>query len=175
MTVHAFVDESQRGSYLICAALVSPGDLASVRTELRALLLSGQRRLHFAQERTQRRRSLLTSMSKLPIQVRIYSSTAKEPVARARAIEALLFDLIALDGRRLVIERRETSQDGRERRQIATAVASGTAPPTISYDHMAGHEEPLLWVAVAWAYWARGEWRPRVQPLIEHVSDVDPR
>ena len=177
MTTHAFVDESQRGPYFVCAALIHPADLSSARTELRAMRLSGQRRLHFAKERPQRRRVLLKSMSRLPIRIRIYTSTDKEPVARTRAIQALLSDLIDLDGRRLVIERREASQDAREHRQIVAAIQAGKAPYELSYNHLASHEEPMLWVAdaVAWAYGAGREWRPRVEPLIEQVRNLNSR
>ena len=175
MTVHAFVDESQHGAYRICAALIDPVDLAPARTYLRAMLLPGQRRLHFAKERPQRRRALLTSMQRLPIRTRIYTSTDKEPVARTRAIQALLSDLVDLDGRRLVIERREASQDAREHLQIVAAIQAGKAPYELIYDHLAGHEEPMLWIAdaVAWAYAAGRKWRPRVKPLIEQVRDLD--
>lgn len=175
MTVQAFVDESQRGRYLICVVLIDPADLSSVRTELRAMLLPGQRRLHFAKERPQRRRELLASMRRLPIRTRIYTSTDKEPVARTRAIQAVLSDLVDLDGRRLIIERRETSQDAREHLQIVTAIQAGKAPAELIYDHLAGHEEPMLWVAdaVAWAYAAGRKWRPRVKSLIEQARDLD--
>ena len=175
MNLHAFVDESQRGSYLICAALVESRYLSGVRGDLRAMLLSGQRRLHFAQERPQRRRSLLAKMAGLPIRTRVYISTAREPIARQRCLAILLNELVALKGERIVIERREVSQDARERHQIAMAIQSGSAPSGLRYDHMSGSEEPLLWVAdaVAWAYGAGGEWGKRVGGLIELVHDAD--
>ena len=56
MSVHAVVDESQGGRYLICTALVEPQELAGARGGLRAIFLTGQRRLHLAQERPQQRR-----------------------------------------------------------------------------------------------------------------------
>lgn len=175
MNLHAFVDESQRGRYLVCAALVAPRDLVGVRRDLRAMLLPGQRRLHFAHERPQRRRSLLAKMAKLPISTRMYTSIEKEPVARRRCLAMLLRELMILKGERIVIERREVSQDARERRQMALAIQSGDAPAGLHYHHMGGHEEPLLWVAdaVAWAYGAGGEWRQRVSGLVELVRDAD--
>ena len=176
MTVQVFVDESRRKRvYLTCAVLVNPKDVAISRTELRGMLLSGQRRLHFTKEKPQRRRSLLVEMTKLPVRAWLYSSTAKEPQARQRCIAALLRDLTPINGERLVIEHREASQDAKEGRQIATAIRQGEAPADLSYDHLGGHEEPLLWIAdaVAWAYGAGGEWRRRVNGLIENVQDVD--
>ena len=175
MSVQAFVDESQRGPrYLMGAALIDPRDLAAARARLRAMLLPGQRRLHFNQERPPRRRSLLSAMSDLDVRVRLYVSTEKEEIARRLSMAYLLADLVAMRGQRVVIESRETSLDVRERRQIAMAVQAGDAPANLVYDHMRGHEEPLLWVAdaVAWAYGAHGEWRPRASGLIDHVRRV---
>ena len=104
----------------------------------------------------------------------MYSSMATEPVARAGALAALLEDLVELKGQRLVIESREMSQDATERRQIAAAIRAGKAPKALVYDHMRGHEEPMLWVAdaAAWAYGARGEWRSRVASLVDNVRDL---
>ena len=175
MSVHAFVDESERARYMICAAVISPDDLRAARRGLRGLLLPRQGRLHFVNESPQRRRALLDAMRELPIRTSLYISTEKEPIARRRAMEALLRDLLALGGQRLVIERREASQDERERRLIATAVQRGAAPADLSYSHLRARDEPLLWVAdaVAWAYGAGPQWRPRADPLIDHVKNVD--
>ena len=175
MSVHAFVDESQRARYTICAAVISPDDLRAARRGLRGLLLPRQGRLHFVNESPQRRRVLLDAMRELPVRTRLYISTEKEPIARQQAMEALLVDLLALGGQRLVIECREASQDERERRLMATAVQSGAAPADLSYSHLRARDEPLLWVAdaVAWAYGAGPQWRPRADSLIDHVQNVD--
>ena len=175
MSIQAFVDESQRERYIICAAFVSPNDLRAARRELRGMLLPRQSLLHFVRESPQRRRSLLDAMCELPIRTRLYTSAEKEPIARQRALEALLADLLALQGQRLVIECREVSQDDRERHLIAEAVRQSTAPAGLSYCHLRSREEPLLWVpdAVAWAYGADGEWRLRADTLIELIRDVD--
>lgn len=172
MSVQAFVDESQRGPrYLMGAALIDPRDLAAARARLRAMLLPGQRRLHFNQERPPRRRSLLSAMSDLDVRVRLYESTEKQETARQQVMASLLADLIDLECRRIVIEGRNYSQNDKERRAIAAAIRLGHAPEDLVYDHMRAHEEPLLWVAdaVAWAYGARGEWRPRIAGLVDHV------
>jgi hypothetical protein len=60
MSVHAFIDESGRnGVYIVCVTVVAPADLAPVRKELSALLLPGQRELHFKKEKPRRRRLLV--------------------------------------------------------------------------------------------------------------------
>ena len=139
------------------------------------MLLPRQRRLHFVNESPQRRRFLLDAICELPVRTRLYTSVQKEPVARHWAVEALLVDMCALGGQRLVIECREASQDERERRLIAAAVQRGAAPADLSYSHLRARDEPLLWVAdaVGWAYGAGPVWRRRAEPLIDHLRDVD--
>ena len=175
MSVHAFVDESRRERYLICAAIVAPDHLRTARAKLRGMLLPGQRSLHFGHENSQRRRSLLASVSELPVYVHVYISGQKERVARRLSIAALLSDLIVLDARRLVIEHREPSQDRTEMSQITEAVRRGAAPESLEFEHLGRHQEPLLWVpdAVAWAYGAGGDWRRRVDGLVARVVDLD--
>ena len=113
-------------------------------------------------------------MSNLGVRVRLYESTEKQETARQQVMASLLADLVALGCRRIVIESRHYIQNDKERRAIATAVRLGHAPEDLVYDHMRAHEEPLLWIAdaVAWAYGARGEWRPRVAEIIDHVRRV---
>ena len=148
---------------------------AHTRGRLRGMRLPRQRRLHFSKESPQRRQFLLAELTRLPIRSWVYSSTAKEPNARQEIMAALLRDLSAVDCERLIIERREASQDASESAQIAAASRSGELPAEMSYCHLSGHEEPLLWVAdaVAWAYGAGGDWRRRSAKLVESVRNVD--
>lgn len=175
MSVHAFVDESRRDRYMICAVIITPDDLRTTRGDLRQMLLPGQRRLHFANESPHRRRLLLAAMADLPVRAVMYTSKQRESIARELAIAALLIDLVGLRGQRLIIEHREDSQNRHERALIASAVRNGTAPTDLDYQHLNAHEEPMLWVAdaVAWAYGAGGEWRRRVRTLIDGASDLD--
>ena len=173
MSVQAFVDESQRKRYMICAAIISPNVMKEVREELRKLLLPQQRRLHFVNESTQRRRRCLAIMAELPVRARMYTSQQNESVARELLLGHLLSDLLPLKCQRLIIESRERNQNTRERGQIAAAIRKGVAPQ-MTYDHMRPHEEPLLWIsdAIAWAYGAGGEWRSKVDALLSHVLEV---
>lgn len=52
--MHAFVDESIRRRYLLCAAMVRPESLNDSRRELRMMLPPRQRRLHFSQRKQRR-------------------------------------------------------------------------------------------------------------------------
>jgi len=56
---HIFVDETKDRGYLIAASVVLPRDLQPARAALRALLLPGQRRIHFTKEKDPRRRAIL--------------------------------------------------------------------------------------------------------------------
>lgn len=58
--VHVFVDESRRRStYLLASVRVMPAHLTAVRKVVRGALLGSQRRIHFVDERVDRRRQLL--------------------------------------------------------------------------------------------------------------------
>jgi hypothetical protein len=172
MTLHAFVDESQRrGTYLMCAVLVQPNQLGVVRSAMRSQLLAGQRRLHFAHESKRRRRAILAAVTDLQAEARIYLSADRPDRARERCLSALIDDLVAAGADRLVLESRSAA-DVIDRRAIARRLAG--RPGTMTYEHLRGHEEPVLWLAdaVAWAYGAGGAWRSRVS--VARVRALDP-
>jgi len=56
---HVFVDETKGRHYLLVAGVVMPPGLDPVRRTLRTLVMPGQRRLHMAKERDQRRRQIV--------------------------------------------------------------------------------------------------------------------
>ena len=145
--MHAFVDESIRRRYLLCAVTVRPKDLIDSRRELRMMLLPGQRRLHFSQEATPRRKALLSRMSRMNVQAAIYECTGGEASAR-RAGMWLVQDLVAIGARRLVVGSRE-GRDRMDRRMIRAALLDAGAIDALDYEHMGPSEEPLLWVADA--------------------------
>src|SRR5699024_11780119 len=65
----AYIDESSayrppnRQEYMICAAIIDSQDLEQVREELRPLLLPGQVKLHWTDERNSRRRKIVETLS----------------------------------------------------------------------------------------------------------------
>jgi hypothetical protein len=173
--MHAFVDESIRRRYLLCAAMVRPENLDDSRRELRMMLLPGQRRLHFSQESAPRRKALLSRMSRMNVQAAIYECAGKEAGARRAGIRLVVQDLVAIGARRLVVESRE-GRDRVDRRTIRAALFDAGAIDRLGYEHMRPSEEPLLWVAdaVAWAYGAGQTWRRRVGGIVEVVTRVVP-
>ena len=98
--LHAFVDESsRRNSYAICAATISIDDLDSTRKQLRALLLAGQRRIHFTTESDSRRRKILTAMADMNTKTHIYLATdsKNQDASRKALLEVMVPDLQSLD------------------------------------------------------------------------------
>jgi hypothetical protein len=83
---HVFVDESVRGGYLLAATTVAPERLAVVRRCLRALLMPGERRLHFQAESDPQRRKLVSALTPLDVETVIY-------LARGRDDRAEVVDL----------------------------------------------------------------------------------
>ena len=177
MTRHAFVDESIRGQdYLICAATISPIDLAAARRELRSLRAAGQRRIHFATESNQRRRSVLKAMSSLETASVIYVARHPDQVAaRAAILARMATDLRKLGVSRLTLETRE-GQDHRDRAGLYRVLGPSPKPP-FTYGHDQPASEPLLWVpdAVAWAWGRGGHWRANLKELglVTAVQPVD--
>jgi hypothetical protein len=175
-SVHVFVDESIRNdTYLLCAVWLRPNDLLRARSTMRSLCHHGQRRVHMVKERASSRREILTRVTGLPFIARIYHCDGHPVAARARCLETLLDDLRGQQPpvTRLAIESME-GQDQRDREVIFGSRYRHAELDALSYEHLKGHEEPLLAVAdvVAWAYGARGDWRRRVECVVEKVVPV---
>ncbi|WP_231949671.1 hypothetical protein [Alloactinosynnema sp. L-07] len=169
MSIHAFVDESRRGSrYYVAVALVEPRHLRELRRDVRNLLLPGQREIHFKKEKDPRRRALADSFARLPVEVNIYSQTCRRHDETAR--QACLRTAVELLGHRisrLVI-------DSRSHRDVIDSTTLSRIDHTFIYEHMSTGE-PLLWIAdvVAWCYGAGSEWRKRIAPIVSGEVDLD--
>jgi hypothetical protein len=172
VAIHAFVDESVRSKYILCAATVPAASLDDVRRLARDLCLPGQRRWHFNSESDRRRRLILdTLVRRRDIRVLLYEGRGRRPRVRAECLISLVTDLIDQGASRLVIE----SQDGQDRidRQVL-AEALRKASTDLGYCHSRPHQEPGLWLpdAFAWAYGTAGHWRRRVAPSIDRIRGL---
>lgn len=58
---HAFVDESKRGPYLMCAFVTEPAARKAVTAELQRLRKSGASRIHMKNETASLKRSILAA------------------------------------------------------------------------------------------------------------------
>lgn len=176
MSIQAYVDESGRsGRYLMCSVVVDPTRAGQLRREVRGLLLSGQRRVHFTKEGTRRRRELATALIGLDLDASIFVCRLRlgrgEAEARALCLAAIVQDLQRRgEPVSLVLESRH-HQDGDDQPIVA---AARRRQPSLSYEHVDGDHDPLLWLpdAFAWLYGAGGDWRRRVEPVLHQVVDV---
>lgn len=177
VSVHAFIDESGRDRrYFICVAVVDPADLAPTRRQLSALLLRGQRELHFKTEKPPRRRLLADRISRLPLATYIYETgrTPKtEEQDRQRCLEQATHDLVELRARRAVLDSRD-HRDSHDTATIYRALGRRPSETEVTYEHLNSASVPLLWIpdAVAWCYGAGGHWRRRVMPIVSKVIEV---
>lgn len=177
MTVHAFVDESERNRhYLLCAAIVQPEDLGALRKRLVRLLLPGQRELHFKREKCQRQRFLSDAIARFPVTTRLYRTPCcprTTELARQRCLTRAVQDLLDLRGHRLVLDTRQH----RDRHDIATiqrVLGAHPAQTRLTYEHVDSTFEPLCWIAdaAAWCYGSAGDWRRRMSRIMTDVVDL---
>lgn len=86
MSLHAFVDESRRNdTYLLAAAVVSPGQLTKLRKLLMGLRMPNQRELHFKKETPARRKQILSALVPAVVHVDIYLACCRKGEERAPA------------------------------------------------------------------------------------------
>lgn len=162
---HVFIDESVRRGYFMSAALIAPRDLAIARRRMRGLLLPGQRSLHMKDERDSRRREILSAIEEVPATLALFERglAAGHAAARSACLRAAMEWSIGLGTARVVLDRSDSTVRT-DRRTIAQALREhGGARGAVEYDHLARHEEPLLWIpdAVAWSWGRTGEFHAR--------------
>lgn len=165
-----FVDETKSRGLLLTAAAVLPGDLQTARSEMRSLLRSGQRRLHFAKEQDGRRKKILDVIDELGPEVVLYDGSRHAHHQQRRAcLEAMMVDLSANGTRMLVLELDDSVV--RHDEQVLYEQKRRLACVDLRFEHLRAHAEPLLAIpdAVAWC-WQRGShWKTRVQNLVVEV------
>ena len=164
----ACVDESLRpGRYLLGCVVVDAPIAGTLRREVRKLLLPGQRKIHFQDEGSRRRRQLLTQATAMELDVTVYVCVhamgrgAEE--ARAECLAALVRELQTTDrSTDLFIE----SRDGGNDIDRATIIAARRRDPLLNFEHLLPAADPLLWLpdVFAWAVGAGGDWRRRAAP-----------
>ncbi|MCY4367911.1 MAG: hypothetical protein OXF41_00525 [bacterium] len=177
MSRNAYVDESIRGhDYMLGVTLILASDTKAIRKRLRAMVLRGQRRIHFSSESNHRRRALLTDIAALRTSSIVYLARHHDqPAAREAILTTMVHDLLKEPTARLVLESR-AGQDQQDRSVISRATGSSSRT-RLSYGHEVGYHEPLLWVpdAVAWAWGRGGRWRQTVSDLglVTEVKNIE--
>jgi hypothetical protein len=171
MSVHAFVDESKRHGLLLAVALVTPRDLAPIRSTMRHLCLPRQTRVHFKEESNRRRQAIIDAICATRVTVDLYDGTAvrSEKEARAACLHQIVVDLAKVGGRRLVIEQ-EDSMLRADTHVLFNSRRQAGVEDVLTYDHLRPQAEPLLWIADAAAWcWTQGPgWRRRIAPIVRN-------
>lgn len=171
-----YVDETKAKGYVLAAAVVLPTDVTVLRKTVRGLIAPGQTRLHMKAEKTPRQHQVLSTLVPLALPVILYQADCQRhrtDIARRRACLAQLVHDQAGRCEHLVLES-DTTQDGRDRQDLIELTRAAGCGDTMTYEHATATAEPLLAIpdAVAWA-WARGgDWRRRVQPVVERIIHV---
>ena len=171
--LHAYVDESARGAdYYVCAAITVAHDAVAVRRLARSFLMPRQRRWHFTEEKTSRRRQILGGIVESGlVRAHVAHGKGKDVIVRPQCIEHLGRSLLAAGTERLVIESRE-GRDGQDRRVLA-AVLRGSRRPFL-YEHAPPSQYEGLWLAdaVAWSFSAGGAWRDAIVPIVDREFPI---
>jgi hypothetical protein len=134
--LHAWVDESMRlrvgepGCYVLAAVVLDPAACEPARDALRALLLKGQRRLHWRDENAVRRQRIINCVAGSGIcAVAVAGSPVertKQERARRICMERLLYELHAMGVDRVFFEARTPSLNRRDAAMVAAIHGSGT-------------------------------------------------
>jgi len=167
---HVFVDETKDRDYLLVAGVVMPPDLDPVRRTLRTLVMPGQRRLHMAKERDQRRRQIVDAIVASGVTATVYDagrSRRTELAARGACLRAVVIDAAEKSAHMLVLKQDDSLLWWDQQRLIEITREVGCRD-TLRYEHRRAREELLLAIpdAIAWC-WARGgTWRQRVEPVV---------
>ncbi|WP_157524300.1 hypothetical protein [Jiangella alkaliphila] len=166
--LHAFVDESVAGRYIIAVVLIPASEVAAARRFMRGLLTGGQKRIHFSHESDRRRARILTGIESLGAEHRVYSTKNARP-ARLACLERLVPDLAAAGVQRLVIERDDSLVEA-DRRLLYQAGLDYA--PELAYTHLRAKEDLLLCVpdAIAWCWSRGGQWRARVAAYTTEIA-----
>jgi hypothetical protein len=172
--VWAFSDESERANTLIVSVVVgSPPAIRRARTELQALLLPGQRRIHTSDESARRRRLLLDTIGRLDdVQATALCFRRPAGVTRVEARRMVLHvatELVA--GQRVVawtLDDQDPAQLARDRATIAGTLRQLQHSKPLTYDHRPSDTDSALWIAdaVCWAVGAGRNWRRRIDPML---------
>jgi hypothetical protein len=173
--LHAFADEAKERGYIMVAALLAPNKLVAARQSIRALIMPGQRRIHFQKESNARRKQILDTMIALGVEAIIYDGrqhTANKP-ARDACLARLVTDLMDLDVERLILETEEGALRS-DKALIFAQLRSAGDGNALQYAHMRAYEESLLAIpdAIAWSWAKGGHWRARVSEIVADVRKV---
>lgn len=172
-----FVDETKAKGYLVAVATATEGQASSVRRDVRALRMRGQRSVHMQSEGARRRRLIADTVAGFAgagVQAVIYDASAVPGTdlnRRARALREIVADTARTREQARIIFDLDQTLLGFDRRHLVEAVREAEARAFITYDHVRFADDSALTLpdVIAWC-WARGgDWRRRIGPIVSEV------
>ncbi|MFT3834587.1 MAG: hypothetical protein QM711_14915 [Micropruina sp.] len=153
----AWVDESGSNSsldpntYIMAAAITTADQTEIVRASMASLLLPGQVKLHWRDERARRQRQIAEEIAAMSVEhmVVVTSPHANRSLPERRrrlTLEVLLPGLAELGVDQVVFESRGASDDRRDRVMLDHLRQQQIVDASLRIDHRVGRGEPLLWV-----------------------------
>lgn len=171
---HLFIDESKARNYVMVAAAIAPSDVGAARAGLKALLMPGQRSLHFRNESDARRRKIIDTICDQGWSaVLVVSTDSDQRAARDACLRECVTFAARTKATRMTIETDE-SLVAHDRRLLFAASRAAEVVDRFEYRHMRRHEDAALWVpdALGWSYTRGGTWRTRIAPIVSAVIDL---
>lgn len=173
--MHLFCDETKQRGFVLAAVTVPDRDLTRFRSEVTALRLPGQNRLHFTNESNGRRRKIIKRFAEIGVKAVIYdgSTYTDGKAARDAVIGQLADDAAAMGATRLVLEL-DDSVAGNDRLIIREHLTKAGCHDSVRYDHCRARQECLLSIpdAVAWCWAKGGHWRRRLDGIVAEIITV---
>lgn len=180
----AFVDESgsdqtrDPGTYILSAVVLEIDRLKQVREEMRALILRGQKKLHWREESDPRRLAIAEAVAALELEhvvvIRNDAMTDRPERRRRACLKRLTYELDQLGVGSMTLESRGAADDGRDRVALDGFRRTGSVTTRLRMHHEPGPAEPLLWVpdAVCGAMVGRRTGNPGHWKLLEHQCTI---
>ena len=153
--VHAWLDESVHvnragpGFYVLAATIAGTERCDAIRTELRRLVVSPTKRLHWNAEAASTRHGVSAAISDLGLDhlaVIAPATAKKQERARRKCLERLLHELGQREVTRVWLESRQHHLDARDRDMVAALVGSGGIRRTLTVDFARPLDEAMLWI-----------------------------
>ena len=173
--MQAFVDESySEDRYAFGAAILCPVDIGVARERMRALLLPGQRKVHWRDEGSKRRRQILDVIASIPsnhLVVTRKSPRSERPERRRRlCMERLVVELAEREVELAVFESSLRRDDQRDRDLLKALRVRRVVTSSLKIDHRLGSTEPLLWIPDALCGVVRVPALVALGPPIHHIE-----
>lgn len=140
------------GVYMFAAALLEPAREIAVRALMRDLLLPGQKKVHWREDRDRRHDVVVDAIAHAGVEalvvVRQGPDGESDERRRRKTLERFVPELEVLGCAHLVLESRGPADDHRDRVML-DALRARRLSTSLRLDHTPGPGEPLLWIADA--------------------------